>query len=351
MSDRAWWRDAVLYQIYPRSYGDTNGDGIGDLPGIDGAPGPPRVARHRRRLDHPDPRCRRTPTGATTSRTICDVHPDLGTLADLDELVADAAASAASASCSTSSPTTRATEHAWFARRGIARPVLRLARAGDRRRAAQQLAVDLRRAGLDPRRPATASTTCTTSCPSSPTSTGGTSGSATSSTRSCASGSTRGIAGFRIDVAHGIVKDRDLRDNPAAEPGDSPLWQRLGQRPVYSMNRPDVHEVHRRWRRGGRRAGPSAHPGRRDVGGRARAPRRVLRQPSADELHLAFNFVFAEADFEAPVLAPIVARTEELLPAEAWPVWMMSDHDLAPTRRLCITLPPRPRAAVARCSS
>ncbi|MGT2465390.1 alpha-amylase family glycosyl hydrolase [Mesorhizobium atlanticum] len=32
--DRDWWRGAVIYQIYPRSYQDSNGDGIGDLKGI-----------------------------------------------------------------------------------------------------------------------------------------------------------------------------------------------------------------------------------------------------------------------------------------------------------------------------
>ncbi len=34
MSNRPWWRDAVIYQVYPRSFADGNGDGIGDLAGV-----------------------------------------------------------------------------------------------------------------------------------------------------------------------------------------------------------------------------------------------------------------------------------------------------------------------------
>ena len=85
-SKAEWWKGAVVYQIYPRSFRDTNGDGIGDLKGIE------------EKLDHvaglgadaiwlspfyPSPN---KDFGYDVS-DYCDVAPEMGTLADFDRLV------------------------------------------------------------------------------------------------------------------------------------------------------------------------------------------------------------------------------------------------------------------------
>ena len=50
--ERNWWKNAVIYEIYPRSFQDSNGDGIGDLNGITAAPRLPEGPRRRRHLAH-----------------------------------------------------------------------------------------------------------------------------------------------------------------------------------------------------------------------------------------------------------------------------------------------------------
>jgi oligo-1,6-glucosidase len=83
-----WWKSAVVYQVYPRSFQDSDGDGIGDLPGI------------RQRLDHlkrlgvdvvwlsPVYRSPHADNGYDIS-DYQDIDPAFGTLADFDDLLAD----------------------------------------------------------------------------------------------------------------------------------------------------------------------------------------------------------------------------------------------------------------------
>ncbi|HYA34992.1 MAG TPA: alpha-amylase family glycosyl hydrolase, partial [Candidatus Binataceae bacterium] len=94
MSDSNWWRDAIFYQIYPRSFADSNGDGIGDLDGI---------GSH---LDYLNDGTSRSlgidalwlsPINPSPLRDwgydvsdYCGVHPDLGDLASFDRLLAEA---------------------------------------------------------------------------------------------------------------------------------------------------------------------------------------------------------------------------------------------------------------------
>jgi alpha-glucosidase len=93
MSDYLWWRDGVIYQIYPRSFADANGDGLGDLPGIiahldylRGSPGALGVDAIWLSPIYPSP-------AYDFGYGVADyeaVDPIFGTLADFDRLVTEA---------------------------------------------------------------------------------------------------------------------------------------------------------------------------------------------------------------------------------------------------------------------
>ena len=87
--DRDWWRGAVIYQIYPRSYQDSNGDGIGDLEGIIGRL--PYIAALGADAIWISPFFKSPMKDFGYDVTdYCDVDPMFGTLADFDALTAEA---------------------------------------------------------------------------------------------------------------------------------------------------------------------------------------------------------------------------------------------------------------------
>ena len=144
----------------------------------------------------------------------------------------------------------------------------------------------------------------------------------------------RGVDGFRIDVAHAMAKDPQLRDNPP-NPDLERAREVLGRRaaqflPVYSQNRPEVHDIHRGFRRlldqysaeGSTRVSVG-EVYLMDVDEMAK-----YFGNGKDELHLAFNFSFLWSRWGADRFGRRIARTEDLLNrVGAWPTYTLSNHD------------------------
>ena len=135
----------------------------------------------------------------------------------------------------------------------------------------------------------------------------------------------RGVAGFRLDVAHAIVKDHELRDDPLVH-GGRHAGRSSSSVQTYSMHRPEVHDVLRRWRA----IADEYDPPRVLIGETwvRDLPELARYYGEGDELHLAFNFAFAMAPFEAVALRDIVEATERALGPQAWPLWTASNHDI-----------------------
>ncbi len=332
--DGPWWRGGVIYQIYPRSFADTNGDGVGDLPGI--------IAH----LDYlqwlgvdaiwlnpvtPSP----NDDWGYDVADYCDVHPELGELADLDTLVLEANAGRIEVVLDLV-PNHTSDRHPWFLDSRSSR---------DSRRRDWYVWADGKRDGSPPNNwlsvfgvgPAwhlderTGQYYLHNFLPSQPDLNWWNEEVRQAFGEISRFWFDRGIAGFRIDVAHGIVKDRELRDNPPAD-SDGHTRERHAQRQVYNMNRPEVHDVLRRWRK----LADSYDPPRvligetwvMDLAGWA-----AYYGSGQDELHLAFNFAFALAPLDVGLRA-IVEETEDVIPEAGWPVWTLSNHDIGrfPTR-------------------
>jgi alpha-glucosidase len=335
---RRWWHGATLYQIYVRSWRDTDADGCGDLPGViagldylqwlgvDGIWLSPT-------MPSPD-----EDWGYDVSDYL-GVHPDLGTLADLDKLIAEAGQRGISVVLDLV-PNHTSSAHAWFAdarssrdavHRGYyvwADPVKGEGEAGGGPPNNWRDATGASAWTMDA---ATGQYYLHNFLPGQPDLNWWDPRVHEEFREIIRFWLDRGVAGFRIDVAHALYKDAQLRDNPPLV-GGTRLDGGFGLRPVYSSHRPQTHGIYREWRK----IADGYSPQRLLLGETWMGDLTMMASyyGQNDELDLAFNFPFAFAGFDADALAGVVDKTLAALPDDACPVWMASNHDISrfPTR-------------------
>lgn len=131
----------------------------------------------------------------------------------------------------------------------------------------------------------------------------------------------RGVDGFRVDVAHGMIKHPDLPDV-----GHTDQIKMLGSAVLPYFDQDEVHDIHRSWRRI-----LDSYPGRRIAVAEAWAPslERLAAYVRPDELHQAFNFHFLGAPWDAAALREVIEeslRTADLVGAPT--TWVLSNHDI-----------------------
>lgn len=327
MSDSfLWWQQGIIYQIYPRSFMDTNGDGVGDVPGI------------TQQLDYlawlgvdalwlspifPSPM-------ADFGYDVSDytgVHPVFGTLADVDVLIAEAHRRGLKVVLDFV-PNHSSDAHPWFCEARSSRDnprrdwyIWRDAAPGGgppnnwvsffggsawewdaatgqyylhsflkeqpelnwRNPEVQRAMLDALRFWLD-----------------------------------------RGVDGFRVDVIWLMIKDDQFRDNPPNPDYtlDQIPYNMLS--PVYTSDRPEVFAIIAMMRQV-----LDAYEERMMVGEIYLPIERLVAYygVDGDGVHLPFNFQLITLPWVARTIAAAIAAYEAALPPGGWPNWVLGNHD------------------------
>lgn len=322
-----WWRDAVLYQIYVRSFRDTDGDGVGDLPGV------------IEKLDHlawlgvdtlwlspvhPSP-------NDDWGYDVADyygVHPELGTPGDLERLIEQASDRGIRILLDLV-PNHTSDRHEWFVDARSSR---------DAERRDWYVWADPAPDGGPPNNWASAFMGPSWSLdersgqyyqhnflPTQPDLNWWNPEVRAEFQAILRHWFDRGVAGFRIDVCHVLFHDPELRDNPPATDDDHWQTRLRGQRSVHNANLPEIHDVLRDWR-----AIARTYDAERLLLGETyffELAKLVEYHGDDDQLHLAFNIPFVLARLERDEMRGVVSQIEALFPGHAWPVWTGSNHD------------------------
>lgn len=328
-----WWRDAVVYQVYPRSFRDHDGDGVGDLRGIvEGLGALAELGVDAIWLNpfYPSPQ---VDAGYDVSDHR-EVDPLFGDLATFDELVAASHALGLRVVVDLV-PNHTSDQHPWFRRALAAAPgsperqryLFRPGRGalGDRPPNDWQSVFGgpawTRVRGHDP---TAGEWYLHLFAPQQPDLDWTNAEVRAEYEDVLRFWLDRGVDGFRIDVAHGLAKDPGMPDlsgrfatSGLAHSGH-PHW-----------DRDEVHEVFRSWRRV-----LDGYPGDRMFVAEAYLAdaTRLARYVRSDELHTAFNFRFLMATWDVAELRAAVDETLTSHAAVGAPAtWVLSNHDVVRT--------------------
>lgn len=327
-----WWRTAVIYQIYPRSFADASGDGIGDLPGITAkldslaALGVDAIwlspffvsPQHDAGYDVAD---------------FTDVDPLFGTLADFDQMLARAHELGLRVIVDIV-PNHTSNEHVWFQQALQAAP-------GSPERARYIFRDGKGPDGAQPPNnwqsvfggPAWTRVHRDDGQPdqwylhlfdsSQPDLEWTNEEVKEEFDRVLRFWLDRGVDGFRVDVAHGLAKADGLPDYTPAE-GTGSMGGEEPEVPYFAQD--GVHEVWRRWRRV-----LDEYPGERILAAEAWVSplSKMAKWVRPDEMHQAFNFSYLEADWTAAAQRAVIDESiEEFSKVGAPSTWVLSNHDV-----------------------
>ncbi|GAA1480360.1 alpha-amylase family glycosyl hydrolase [Gordonia sinesedis] len=328
-TDNSWWRSAVFYQIYPRSFSDLNGDGVGDLAGIIDKLGYLELLGIDAIWLSPIMRSPMADHGYDVSDPR-DIDPLFGDLATFDELIAEAHERDIRVTMDLV-PNHTSDQHPWFVEALAAAP-------GSPARARYIFRDGRGENGDEPPNnwQSVFGGPAWTRVPGAD----GTPGQwylhifaaeqpdlnwenpevFADLERTLRFWLDRGVDGFRIDVAHGMAKPADLPDMDLESVG---LLQNNDDDPRF--NNYAVHEIHRKIR-----SVIDEYPGAANVGEIwVDDNERFAEYLRPDELHLGFNFRLAKAPFDAGAIRDAVENSlDAVLSVDGVPTWTLSNHDV-----------------------
>jgi alpha-glucosidase len=322
MQDLIWWQHAVIYEIYPRSFQDSNGDGIGDLNGI------------LKRMDYlallgidaiwispiyPSPMA----DFGYDVEDYCAIDPIFGTIEDFDRVLAEAHRRGLKVILDFV-PNHTSNLHPWFLESRSSRdnpkrdwylwrdqPNNWLGQFGgsawefDEKTGQHYLHSFLKeQPDLNWRNPAVKSAMFD----------------------ALRFWLRRGVDGFRVDVMWLMIKDDQFRDNPP-NPG-----YRLGQPPhnqllpIYNSDRPEVHNLVAEMR-----AVVDEFADRVLIGEIYLPVQQLMTYYGVDlrGANLPFNFQLLQCAWSAGAVGEVISQYQQALPDGAWPNWVLGNHDNA----------------------